>query len=320
VTSTVDRVRSFSGRVCRPESLYRLLFLFLILVFGSACSVRKYAINKLGDAFAGSGATFASDDDLQLIREATPFSLKLIESLILETPRHRGLLLAACRGFTQYTYAFVQGDSDELEDRDVAAAAVLRLRARRLYLRARVYGVRGLEVRYPRVGEALHKDAKDTVRLFSAKDVPWIYWTGAAWGATISVSKEDPETVADMPIVEALMDRALVLDEGFEQGAIHTFLITYEMIRPAGVGDAAARSRQHFDRAVELSGGLLASPFVAYAEAVSVSKQDRTEFQALLNRAIAIDVNAKPEYRLLNLLMQKRARWLLSRVDQLFVE
>jgi hypothetical protein len=265
VTSTADPVWSFSGEVCRPASFHRLLFLLLILVCGSACSVRKYAINKLGDAFANSGATFASDDDLQLIREASPFSLKLIESLILETPRHRGLLLAACRGFTQYTYAFVQEDADELEDRDVAAAGVVRLRARRLYLRARIYGVRGLEVRYPRVGEALHKDAKNTVRLFSAKDLPWIYWTGAAWGATISVSKEDPETVADMPIVEALMDRALVLDEGFEQGAIHTFLITYEMVRPAGVGDAAARSRQHFDRAVELSAGLLASPFVAYA-------------------------------------------------------
>jgi predicted anti-sigma-YlaC factor YlaD len=297
-----------------------LLFLLFILVYGSACSVRKYSINKLGDAFANSGATFASDDDLQLIREAVPFSLKLIESLLLETPRHRGLLLAACRGFTQYTYAFVQEDADELEDRDVAAAGVLRARARRLYVRARTYGIRGLEVRYPGLGEALYKDAKNTVRLFSAKDVPWIYWTGAAWGATISVSKEDPEAVADVPIVEALLDRALELDEGFEQGAIHTFLITYEMSRPGGVGDPVARSKRHFDKAVKFSNGLLASPFVAYAEAVSVSKQDRSEFQALLNRAIAIDASAKPEYRLLNLLMQKRARWLLSRVDQLFVD
>ena len=37
--------------------------------------------------------------------------------------------------------------------------------------------------------------------------------------------------VANQPQVEALIDRALELDESFGQGAIHTFLITYEMAR-----------------------------------------------------------------------------------------
>jgi predicted anti-sigma-YlaC factor YlaD len=53
---------------------------------------------------------------------------------------------------------------------------------------------------------------------------------------------------------------------------------------------------------------------------VSIGKQDRKEFESLLNRATQIDVNAKPEWRLSNLVMQRRARWLLSRVDELFVE
>ena len=56
------------------------------------------------------------------------------------------------------------------------------------------------------------------------------------------------------------------------------------------------------------------------AETVSVQKQDRKEFQSLLERAVAIDVNAKPGFRLANLIMQRRARWLLSRADQLFLE
>src|SRR5580698_7465982 len=94
-----------------------------------SCSVKKYAINKLGDALAGTGATFASDDDPELIRAAVPFSLKLVESLLAENPRHLGLLLAATRGFTQYSYAFVQEDADEIEDTDRARAAVLRARA-----------------------------------------------------------------------------------------------------------------------------------------------------------------------------------------------
>ena len=79
------------------------------------------------------------------------------------------------------------------------------------------------------------------------------------------------------------------------------------------------RARAHFDRQVELTNGQLASPFVAWAESVSVQKQDRTEFQSMLERAIAIDADAHPEWRLQNLIMQRRARWLLTREDDLFL-
>ena len=126
--------------------------------------------------------------------------------------------------------------------------------------------------------------------------------------------------IADLPAVEALIDRALQLDEGYDHGVIHSFLIAYESSRPGRKGDPAERSRQHFQRAMDLSSGLMASPLVSLAEAVSIVKQDRAEFQSLLNRALAIDVNAKPEWRLANLAMQHRARWLLSRVDELFVD
>jgi predicted anti-sigma-YlaC factor YlaD len=71
---------------------------------------------------------------------------------------------------------------------------------------------------------------------------------------------------------------------------------------------------------MELSGGKMAGPLVALAETVSVHQQNRKEFQSLLGQALAIDVNSKPEWRLNNLVAQRRARWLLKRTDQLFVE
>jgi predicted anti-sigma-YlaC factor YlaD len=58
---------------------------------------------------------------------------------------------------------------------------------------------------------------------------------------------------------------------------------------------------------------------VTFAEAVSVQKQDLKQFESLLKQALAIDPNAKPEWRLANLIMQRRAKWLLSRTDQLFL-
>jgi predicted anti-sigma-YlaC factor YlaD len=283
------------------------------------CSVKKLAINKLGDALSGSGTAFSSDDDPELVKAAVPFSLKLIESLLAESPKHEGLLLAAASGFTQYGYAFVNQEADEKEDSDLATATAMRARARKLYLRARGYGLRGLELRHPGIGEALRKQPKAAVKAVGAKEVPFLYWTAAAWGAAISVSKDDPALVSDQIIVEALIDRALELDEDFDGGAIHAFLINYEMARQGLQGDPAVRARKHFDRAMELSGGRLSSPLVTLAEAVAVEKQDRKEFEALLQRALAINVDAAPESRLINLVAQRRARWLLGRVDDLFI-
>jgi predicted anti-sigma-YlaC factor YlaD len=304
----------------RIPLLGRCLFLVLVLVLAPGCSIKRMAINRLGDALAGSGTTFASDDDPELIKAAVPFSLKLIESLLAESPRHRGLLLAACSGFTQYSFAFVNQEADEKEDSDLAAANALRARAKRLYLRARGYGLRGLEVKHANFGQTLRKNAKAAVQQATVADVPLLYWTAASWGAAISISKDDPALISDQPLIEALIDRALDLDEDFDHGAIQGFLISYEMARQGAKGDAAERARKHFERAMELSKGRLASPLVSLAEAVSVQQQDRAGFQSLLNRALAINPDAAPESRLQNLVAQRRARWLLGRVDELFLD
>jgi predicted anti-sigma-YlaC factor YlaD len=289
-------------------------------LFVSGCSINKFAINKLGDALSGSSTTFASDDDLEFVGQAVPFSLKLIESLLASTPKHEGLLLAAASGFTQYSYAWVQPLADSLESTDGAQAARLRARVRRLNLRARDYALRGLEVRHARFTERLRADPRAAVREATARDVPFLYWTAASWGSAISVSKDVPELVADQLIVEALIDRALELDESFDQGAIHGFLISYESARQGAKGDPAARARAHFERAVALSAGHDAAPYVSLAEAVSIASQDWKEFEAMLGKALAIDPDAIPAKRLSNLVMQRRARWLLSRTSDLFLD
>lgn len=284
------------------------------------CSVTKFAANKAGDALSGTGSAFGSDDDPELIKAAVPFSLKLMESVLAKTPNHRELLLSTCSGFTEYAYAFVEQEADETAVRDFTAAQGTYARARKLYLRARDYGLRGLETRYPNFRQRLTSDPRQSLARTKRDDVPLLYWTAAAWGKAISLSKDNPDVIADLPAVEALIDRALALDETFDSGAIHSFLISYEMVRPRGDGEARDRSRRHFDRAVELSHGESAGPYVAFAEAVSVSAQDISTFKSLLNKSLQIDPDKHPEGRLVNLIMQRRARWLLSRVDELFVE
>ena len=104
--------------------------------------------------------SYASDDYPELIKAAAPFGLKLTESLLAENPQHLGLLTSAASGFTQYSYAFVQEDADEVEPHDFAAAEAMRVRARHLYLRAQKYGLRGLN-KGPRLREGFAGQSQD---------------------------------------------------------------------------------------------------------------------------------------------------------------
>ena len=317
--------RMSTGRKARNVS--RLLLRFgmpsclgvVAWIAGSGCALHSYAVNQLANAVSQSGAVFSSDGDPDLVKAASPFTLKLIESLLTEKPRHRGLLLAATSGFTQYAFAFVQEDADETEARDLTEAEALLVRARRLYLRAQGYGLRGLEAGHPGFTQALLAHPKAAAQGAAKKDVALLYWTACAWAGAISLSKDNPDLVAQVPMMEALIDRALELDESFDRGAIHGFLIAYEMNRQGAAGDPAARARQHFERAMALSGGKEAAPLLALAESVAVQKQDAREFDSLLQQALAINPDAHPETRLVNLVMQRRARWLLSRKADLFL-
>jgi predicted anti-sigma-YlaC factor YlaD len=272
-----------------------------------------------GSLSSGTGEVFASDDDPELVRDATPFALKTMEALLVELPENEGLLLATCRGFTQYAYAFVQLDADKAELVDYAEAERLRDRAMRLYLRARGYGMRGLELRHSGLGDSLVANPAAALASMAPEDVPLLFWTGAAWGAATSLGRDRPDLVADLPAVVAMIKRANELDDTYDRGAIHGVLISLESL-PANMGGDIERARHHFDRAVELSEGKSAGPFVTLAESVCIREQNREEFELMLTKALNIDADEEPSIRLQNLLAQDRARFLRDNADDFFLD
>lgn len=285
----------------------------------AACSPRAYVASRAADALSRAGAGFAAEDDLELAREAAPFALKAMEALLEEQPGHRGLLEALCRGFTQYAAAFVRQQADE--EPDVRRAADLKERMRRLCLRARDFGLRGLEAAHPGFTARFAAGPAEALSVAVRADVPLLYFTGLAWSLAISAAGDDPALLAGLPRCEALLRRALVLWEDFDAGAIHEFFIAFEGGRPAAMGGSIEKARAHFERAEALSAGRRISPFVTYAEVVLVRLQDRRGFLEMLDRALALDARRGPaEYRLANLIAQRRARWLKERVDALFLE
>lgn len=286
----------------------------------AGCSIQKMAVRKLGGAMASGASVYAQDDDPELVKDALPFGLKTMEALLAQAPRDKNLLVAAASGFTQYSYAFVQGEADFVEPTDLERAVELRRRAVGLDRRALAYGLRALEVDHPDFTRRLREDSRGALAPMKNADVPALYWTAAAWGAAISADKNDPELAADQSLVESLMRRALELDDCFGAGAIHDFYIAYDGGRPAAAGGSADRARRSMENALRCSRGRRAAPLVSFAETVSVGAQDKAEFEGLLKRALAIDVNADPDQRLANVIAQRRARWLLARENELFVE
>ncbi len=308
-------------RCTRHSALAFLFVLGVLVASGPACSLKKYAVNKIGETLASGNSVYETDEDVDLVGDALPFGLKLTESLLQESPNHRGLLLTACRGFVLYSYGYVDFQGEVAMEEDVERGRGLRTRARKLYLRGLDYCVRGIETNHPGFRRQLLIAPQQAAQLIEGKhqqwDLPFLYWTSASLGLAIAVSKGDAAMLARLPEVEALVDRALELDEDWDGGSLHEFKVSFEAAKP---GDPDVEAiRKHYERALQLTNGQRAGLYVAYAEAVAIPKQNREQFQELIQKALAVNPDAQPENRLVNLLARRRAEWLLQRIDELFL-
>jgi predicted anti-sigma-YlaC factor YlaD len=133
----------------------------------------------------------------------------------------------------------------------------------------------------------------------------------------ISVSKQDMSMLARLPEVDNLIDKAMELDREWNAGSLYEFEISWAASRPGAMD--YERVRGYFERAEQLAQGRRASLYLAYAEAVTIPKQQREAFKDLMAQALAVDPDADPDNRLLNLIAQRRAQWLLDQIDQLFL-
>jgi hypothetical protein len=283
----------------------------LILLFAfSGCAVRPFVVDQTAQALSGQG--MSSEDDLQLAREASAFYLKLSESVLKETPGHLKLAESVSAGFVQYTYAFVAFDAEKIDSKNPKAAAEMRERAARLYARAHRHAMNALGTSTPGFTAALKSsDTKKHPKL-SPNQVPLVYWAAASLGGWISMSKDDPDLVADLPLSMRLAELAWQVQPDYGQGALASLMGTLE---GAKVGGSNQKAKAYFDQAIALGDGREAGPFVAKAEGIALPADDRKQFEMLLNQAIEI---SQKHRSLQNEVMRERAQWLLSSVDEIF--
>jgi hypothetical protein len=278
-------------------------------LFAAACSPQKLALNRMASALSDSTSVYESDNDPEFVRIAAPSTLKTVEMLLSQNPDHPRLLLTACSGFTEYSYGFLQVES-ELKASEAAASQDLKARAAKMYARARGYCLRGLNLRHPKQAlteTSLTTNSEILLRDMTKEDVPWLYWTGASWGGELSVAPNRLLRVQELAGVRALMRRAKALDDTWDHGAIYEAMIALDGL-PLLMGGSPSAAKADFDKAMELSGGKSVFARVAYAATLS----DRTEKTRLLQQAVGEDVSTAPSRRLTNLIAQRYAKLLLN--------
>jgi predicted anti-sigma-YlaC factor YlaD len=302
----------------RTQSLFLTLTAVYCAVM-TACSVNKMAINAVSNTLTAGGGSnvFTGDSDPQLVGDALPFAIKMYESLLAANPNHQGLLRTTGSLLVMYANGFVQKPAEQLPRSMYAERRAAMERAKKLYLRGLQLLYRGLELKYPGFDGA-SPDAAMLAKMKKA-DVPSLYWAAAGGLSAFSLNPLDLALGMRIPEFFALVGRAYELDADFNSGALDDFMLLYYASVPASMGGDKNRAEVHYRRALEKSGGLLASPYVSYAQAVSIPAQDYDTFKVCLNAALAIDPDADKANRLVNIITQRKARYLLDNAALYFI-
>jgi hypothetical protein len=276
----------------------RLLFVLLGLLGLSGCGglVDRFATNL-------SSAMMDNNDPATVEAGAASYLL-LLDALVLQKPDNAAFRQAAASLNSAYAGVFVK---------DGARAAVMTDKALTYALEALCLEHEDLcDARKLALDEFRHRLAG-----LDADDVPLIYTTGSVWAGWIQAHSEDWNAVADMPRIEALMQRVVALDEAYQHGAAHLYLGGLATVLPPALGGRPEVGKTHFERAIALSEGHNLMAKVLYAKNYARGIFDRDLHDRLLNEVVAAD----PQYKgwtLSNVMARKEAEALLKSADEYF--
>jgi len=292
------------------------------LIFLPSCAINKLAINAVSNALTGDGSSdvFTGDSDPKLVGDALPFAIKMYETLLSANPGHQGLMVTTGSLFVMYSNAYVHGPaemlpSDKWQEREEAMN-----RAKKLYLRGHEILYNALDSKFSGFRKASVTDGSLQPILEKCKkeDAGTLYWAVAGGMAAYSIDVFDFELSSRIPNWTAMIQRAYELDPDYGGASLDEFLIIFYSSLPEVMGGDKEKAQRHFQRALEKTNGNSTSAYISYAQSISVPAQDYETFRDCLEKALDIDPNAVPSTRLMTIINQKKAQWLLDNAYNYF--
>jgi hypothetical protein len=250
-----------------------------------------------------SNAVLNNDDPIT-VKEGGPAHMLMIDGLIEGNPSNAPLLGAAASLYTAYTFGFVEDPE----------------RAKRLTDKAVDYGLRALCVQNPQtcgLRKIKFQEFQKVISRVKDTDVPALYALGSSWAGWIEAHRDEWDAIAEISRVEEIMRRVIELNEYYQDGGAHVYLGVFATLLPPTMGGNPDESRQHFERAIELSEGKNLMVKVSYARHYARMVFDRALHDRLLEDVLQADPHVTG-YTLLNVLAKQEARKLLDSADDYF--
>jgi predicted anti-sigma-YlaC factor YlaD len=294
------------------------LLLPLAALICTNCSINNMVANALTSNVGGT--VFTGDTDPELVGDALPFAIKMFEALLDSTPKHQGLMLTTGSLFVMYANAFIQGPAEMLEIEDWQEREAALNRAKQLYLRGNTILYRALDTKYKGFINAVAQDDTREAALKKCKkeDVALLYWTVAGGLAAYSLDVLDFDLSIHLPEWSAMIIRAYELDPNYGGASLDEFLVIFYAALPELLGGDKEKAKVHYQRALEKTGGNSAGAHVTYAQSICVPAQDYETYKDCLEKALAIDPDADISTRLVTIVSQRKARWLLDNAYKYF--
>ncbi|MDR2923099.1 MAG: TRAP transporter TatT component family protein [Treponema sp.] len=295
-----------------PYSIAHFSFLIAHFFFAlcAGCTVNTLVADALTGQ--GSSAVFTGDSDPQLVGDALPFAIKMYEALLDSTPNHIGLRLTTGSLFVMYANAFVQGPAEMLPAGEWRQRENELKRAKELYMRGQEILYGALDLKYKGFSKA---DADGKALLLNKckkEDAGLLYWAVAGGMAAYSLDIFDFELGMRLPEWILMIQRAYQLDPGYNGAALDEFLLLFYASLPEVMGGDKERAKEHFKRALEKTGGKSTGAYISYAQSICVPVQDYDAYKDSLEKALAVDPDADISSRLVTIINQRKARWLLD--------
>jgi hypothetical protein len=114
------------------------------------------------------------------------------------------------------------------------------------------------------------------------------------------------------------MQRVIELEDTFYYGGAHMYFGVYYGSRSPLLGGNFDKSRQHFDRAREVTGGKLLIPDLLQAQYLARQQQDQDDFHQRLTNIINAPDDLMPELGLQNQIAKRKAALLLKKESEWF--
>ena len=246
---------------------------------------------------------------------ALPLSFESQKRKIQNNPNNQLFYLNASKSRITYAYGILMEKGDRLMYSDYYKSREYYAKSLDLFVISRNYLFNALEIKYENF---VQKMRNKEVIAFEKEDIDYLYWLSGSLAGSIQASQGDPQYLIDLPNIKWLLENAIAVDPNWQNGTLSAAMMSVYLNDLSGDKNAQKTALSYFDLAEKQSNGLNASIYVTLAENYAVSKQDKKLFIELLDKAINIDVNKDKSLKQSNKLSQSRAKWLKSRVDDLF--